>query len=80
MYYGVYTSSVVSQTGCVKNFVTHNSEAAHFPPQVQYFCDLCNTHHGFRFSRSLIVSSPKQQEAFDLYCSRNNLEQDVTLT
>lgn len=75
MYYGHYKSSVVSQTGCVKEFVTTESDSLIFIPQVLTHCDLCNNVHGFRLYTVHMASTPKQKKSFNEFCEAKNLQQ-----
>lgn len=80
MYRGIYHSSQMTLTGCVKQFATPSSEKALFPPSVRYHCDLCNTIHEFRFAIAMTVNTPSQIKYFDQYCEDRHIEKDVTLT
>lgn len=78
-FYGHYKSSTVSETGCVKEFISKPQEHAIFIPQLQYECDLCQKTHGFRLLRSLTASTPRQRKELERYCENNKLEVDVSL-
>lgn len=78
-YYGEYRSSTVSQTGCIKQFVTSPNTHLLFPPQVSYECSLCNKTHGFRLVRTWSVSTEKQIKSFEKYCVDHKMDLDVPI-
>jgi hypothetical protein len=78
-YFGQYTSTTVTRTGCVKQFVTVRQDTLLFPSNVEYDCDLCGDNHTFRLMRQHTVSTPNQHRQFDEYCINQSLERDVNL-
>lgn len=79
-YVGQYHSAVSSLTGCIKEFVSTKTDTMNFPPQVLYFCDLCNTTHPFRFTKSIIVHTPSQQKQLEAFCKSHHIERDVDVS
>jgi len=78
LYYGEYVSSTVSQTGCIKGFLTEGQANSSFAPQVMYICDLCsNVRHGFRLLRTHMAATPKQSERLISRCIDMDLEIDI---
>lgn len=64
---------------CQKTWVSSPQNNIMFPPQVNYLCDKCKKSHNFRLRRTYTSSTPKQNKAFEEYCSRNNLESGVNI-
>lgn len=80
IYYGSYHSSTTSTTGCVKKFVSFPQDNILFPPQVNYYCDLCNYEHNFNFNTSWLITSIKQQNDLERYFTDNNIEKNVVIS
>lgn len=79
VYHGHYKSATTSLTGCIKEFVSLPQNDLLFPPQVNYYCDLCKEEHNFRFLSGWQVASPKQFEDIKVYCSERSIERDVAI-
>lgn len=77
MYFAHYKSSSTGQSGCIKEFVTPETDHTMFPPQVSYACNLCKISHGFRLARTHIVNTPSMRKQFDTFCVSNHIERDV---
>lgn len=77
MFYGHYRSSSSGTTGCVKEFMTGQSEKMLFSPQVSYRCDLCNDSHGFRLYKIHQVQTPSASKQFNVMCEKLAIERDV---
>jgi len=78
LYYGEYVSSTVSQTGCIKGFLTERQSSPSFAPQVMYTCSLCNdVRHGFRLLRIHMAATPRQSERLISRCVDMDLEIDI---
>lgn len=78
-YYGEYKSSTSSETGCLKRFVSTETNSLLFPPVVHYSCDLCKSKHSFGFTKAWTVNTPSQQKKFAEYCEQNQIEQGVVV-
>lgn len=76
MFYGHYRAS---KQGCPKEFVTTGKDILSFPPQMSYYCSLCKAEHGFRYVEAHLVSTPRQEKAFEGFCNQKSIEREVAL-
>jgi hypothetical protein len=75
-YYGHYRSATVMR-GCVKEFTTTKREDLMFPPQVNYYCDMCKDTHAFRLMNMHMIVNTATAKRFDEFCTKNHIEQDI---
>lgn len=80
MFYARYFASTTSVTGCLKEFIVTPREINDFPASVMYDCNLCKQNHGFRLQEVYVLSTPKQIQRFEEYCTTHNLEYYISFT